>query len=160
MTSGTFQVGETVIGLIAGDQEIRFRVAQANHRYGPFNEPTDLFLTNPYDQESTAVLPSTYSATTEILNIDISKKNADQPQGDFFGRLLTGATLRGQTSGAQASVSNIRLISDNVGTVIGSFLIPDSSVASNPQFETGTKTFRLTSDRTNNSPEGSRKNER
>ena len=158
MTSGTFQVGETVIGLVGGDQEIRFRVAQANHRYGPFNEPTDLFLTNPYDQESTAALPSTYSATTEILNIDISSL-ADQPQGDFFGRLLTGATLRGQTSGAQASVSNIRLISDNVGTVIGSFLIPDSSVASNPQFETGTKTFRLTSDRTNNSPEGSRKNE-
>ena len=158
MTSGTFQVGETVVGRVGGDQEIRFRVAQPNHRYGPFNSPTDLFFFNPYDQESTALLPSTYSATTEILNIDIASL-AEQPQGDFFGRLLAGATLRGQTSGAQASVSRIRLVSDNVGTIIGSFLIPDSSVASNPQFETGTKTFRLTSDRTNNSPEGSRKNE-
>ena len=50
MTSGTFEVGETVVGLteVVGDigsntlpssPFIRFRVAQSNHREGPYDAP-------------------------------------------------------------------------------------------------------------------------
>ena len=52
--------------------------------------------------------------------------------------------LRGQTSGAIATVSNVRLIADRVGTLIGNFLVPDGNVPGNPQFETGRNVFRLT----------------
>ena len=54
-------------------------------------------------------------------------------------------TLRGQTSGAQATVTRTRLISDNVGTLLGSFFIPDATIAENPQFAVGTKSLKFTS---------------
>ena len=65
MTSGTFVVGETVTGVIPSavntrqttrqrvQQSIRFRVASANHLFGPYNNPTDTFDRNPYDRENT-----------------------------------------------------------------------------------------------------------
>ena len=52
MKSGTFQVGETVVGTMPTQglpaegtdiPAIRFRVAQANHRAGPYNAPTEVF---------------------------------------------------------------------------------------------------------------------
>ena len=54
-------------------------------------------------------------------------------------------TLRGQTSGAQATVTRTRLISDNVGTLLGSFFIPDATIVENPQFAVGTKSLKFTS---------------
>ena len=116
MTSGTFQVGETVIGRMPGSglpaegttvPAIKFRVAQANHRAGPYNAPTEVFAKNPYISQVGATgletflgtpgtvqlasanggatnMPSTYSATSTILNID-TKSLSDQAQGDFFG---------------------------------------------------------------------------
>ena len=66
MSTGTFSVGETVIGTDNNGKElIRFKVAQANHKRGPFNDPTEIFNTSPYYQftplykkslEGTAVL--------------------------------------------------------------------------------------------------------
>ena len=53
--------------------------------------------------------------------------------------------LRGQTSGAVATVNNVRLVADRVGTMIGAFLVPDGNVPGNPSFETGRNVFRLTS---------------
>ena len=53
-------------------------------------------------------------------------------------------TLRVQSSGAQATVTKSRLISDNVGTLIGSFFVPDSTIAENPQFTAGNKSLRFT----------------
>ncbi len=78
MTSGTFQVGETVVGemLRTGLAEtlrptatpsIRFRVAQSNHREGPYDSPTKTYPQNPY---SNIDLASTYSSTATILNVD------------------------------------------------------------------------------------------
>ena len=166
MVSGVFEAGETVIGVDSPtssteenevSQEIttsiQFRLATANHRYGPYNNPDDIFVDNPYDSESTTSLPENYSSTTEILNID-TYSLAEQPQGDFFGKVVNGMILRGQSSGAEAKITNIRLVTDSVGTVIGSFFIPNPNVASNPTFETGTKTFRLTNSDSNSQIDG------
>ena len=64
-----------------------------------------------------------------------------QPQGQYFGFLNGNMTLRGQSSGAEATITTTRLISDNVGTLIGSFFIPDSTINENPEFAAGTKHF-------------------
>jgi len=180
MESGTFQVGETVIGTMPGvgvqpegtDQPfIKFRVAQANHRAGPYNAPTDFFNKNPYISQVGATgletflgtpgvvqvasasgdstkMPAVYSATTTILNVDC-KSLADQPQGDWFGYAHSGMTLRGQSSNAQAKISNLRLISDLGANLIGSFYIPNPNTGNHPQFETGIKSLTMIDNNTN-----------
>jgi len=50
-----------------------------------------------------------------------------------------------RSASAEAEVISVRLFSDNVGSVLGSFFIPDPNLPSNPSFEVGTKIFRLTS---------------
>ena len=164
MVSGTFQVGETVRGIIESsvssgsasltiapvkpDPEIAFRVASSNHKYGPYDAPTEVFVANPYN--STQPVPTDYSSTSTILNID-TFSISQQAQGDFFGYVQTGMKLRGQTSGAEAVVSDIRLITDRIGVLIGSFYIPNPNVFGNPRFETGSKLFRITSSVSNSS---------
>ena len=180
MTSGTFQVGETVVGSMPGSgipaegtdvAAIRFRVAQANHRDGPYNAPTAVFAKNPYisqvgatgletflgtpgvvqlasDSGGSTNMPSTYSATSTILNVD-TKSMSDQAQGDFYGYAATGMELRGATSGATATISNKRLISDLGANLIGSFYIPNPNSGNHPKFETGTKTLTMIDNNTN-----------
>lgn len=156
MQSGVFQVGETVIGTIPNAitaenttpgttvNKIIFRVAQANHKYGPFNNPSDVYVRNPYDQQNTSALPQDYSSTSNILNVDIVSL-AEQSLSSFYGSVVDGLKLKGQTSGAEAIITQVRLVTDNVGTVIGSFYIPNPNIPTNPTFECGTKTFSLTS---------------
>ncbi len=150
MDNGTFQVGETVIGTpaildeganTASTPYIQFRTATPNHKYGPYNAPTDTYTVNPYaDNQGIAEV---YTSTAVILNVDtFSLQN--QPQGDYYGFINGSMTLRGQSSGAQATVTKSRLISDNVGTLIGSFFVPDSTIAENPQFTAGNKSLRFT----------------
>ena len=62
--------------------------------------------------------------------------------------------LVGQTSGAQATVSNVRLITDTLGNMKSCFNIPNPNNAANPRFETGTKTLRLTTSPTNSTVAG------
>ena len=57
--------------------------------------------------------------------------------------------LQGQSSGATATISNYRLLSDRVGTLIGSYFVPDGNIPGNPTFETGRSIFRLTNSSTN-----------
>jgi len=174
MQSGTFQVGETVIGKLPGSgipaegtdvAAIRFRVAQANHRAGPYNAPSEVFLKNPYISQVGATgletflgtpgtvqiasasggatdLPATYSATSTILNVD-TKSMSDQAQGDYYGYANTGMELVGATSGATATISNRRLISDLGANLIASFYIPNPNSGNHPKFETGTKTLTM-----------------
>jgi len=173
MVSGTFQVGETVVGKMratglssqngeVASPEIKFRVAQANHKEGPFNAPTSTFVNNPYLSQVSPtntetflgtpgqvqvpgqgnVLPETYSSTSTILNVDTYALSL-QAQGDYYGYVARDMILVGQTSGAQATISNLRLVSDLGSTLIGSFYIPNPNFGSNPKFETGTKTFTL-----------------
>ena len=162
MTSGTFTATETIIGTMPSAQQseelseastaaITFRLAVSNHKYGPYNFPTDVFDSNPYDRET--VLPLTYSETTTVLNIDtFSLQSEDNP--NFAGYIATGMVLVGQSSGAQATVTNVRLITDRVGTLIGSFRVPDTANEANPAFETGRNMFRLSSSPTNSKIEG------
>ena len=91
MVSGTFQVGETITGTMRpvgnvpatdSDPQITFRVAQANHKSGAFDNATEVFTVSPYNNSQT--LPSAYSSTSTILNIDTFSL-CDQPQGAFIG---------------------------------------------------------------------------
>jgi len=153
MTSGTFVVGETVIGEINdssrtlnSEASIRFRVAKQNHKYGPFNEPTDVYDVNPY--ERSLKVPANYSSTSTILNVDTFSLSS-QSQGNYYGFIQTGMKLRGQTSGAEATVTLVRLFTDTIGTLIGSFFVPNPNVNTNPSFAAGTKLFRLSSNSIN-----------
>jgi len=145
MQSGTFSLGETVSGTL-GTVSIRFRLAKLNHKYGPYNNPTQIFVTNPYNISET--IPTSYSSTSSLLNVDTASLELQAASG-FYGYIVNGMQLRGETSGAIARVSNLRLVSDEAGTLIGSFYIPDSTLPSTPSFETGTKTFVLTTSEQN-----------
>ena len=178
MTTGTFQVGETVIGEVqrtttSGANNtfsvIQFRAAQTNHKEGPYNAPTRIYAANPYTSSigptqlevysglpgsmslagGTTVVPASYSSTSTLLNVDTISM-ANQPQGDYYGWVETGMVLRGQTSGAQAKVINHRLIADYASSVQGSFFIPDPNNAMNPKWTSGVQTFSLTDNIDNN----------
>lgn len=152
MLEGTFSVGEEIVGLL-GSRDIskpidlfRARSAAPNHRYGPIANPSDVFVNNPYNQTQT--IPSTYSSSSTILNIDTASLS-DLSEGNYEGNIAIGMILNGQSSGARAVVSNIRLITDITGVVIGSFFVPNPNLSTNISFTTGTKTLRLTSDSSN-----------
>jgi len=140
MESGTFSVGETVTGTV-GTTSIKFRLATSNHKYGPYNQPDQVFVENPYSP--TQNIPSSYSTTSTILNVDTASLELQSASG-FFGNIVTNMQLKGEVSKAVAKITNVRLITDSAGTLIGSLYIPDSRLQSTPSFETGTKTFVLT----------------
>ena len=154
MTSGTFAVGETVVGTMSRAESginptpdeatatFKFRLAESNHRTGPFDDPTTTFTLNPYNNDET--LPDDYSSVSTILNVDTTSL-ASKVNGDFFGYPRRGMILKGLTSGAQASVDDIRLVTDEVGFVVGSIFIPDPSKETNPRFLTGSKVVKLSS---------------
>jgi hypothetical protein len=158
MVSGTFQIGETVIGRmiktglnsvgrdgIGEDPKITFRVAQSNHREGEYNAPTQVFRESPYEGNP---LSATYSATSTILNVDTFSLS-NEAQGQFSGHVAEGMVLIGSTSGAEATVTNVRLVSDLAANLIGSFFIPNPNNVNHPRFETGTKIFTLINDEDN-----------
>ena len=147
MVQGVFQVGETVKGTMSNDVDgtnptITFRVAQSNHKYGAYNSPTIIYDVNPYTDS--VGLGSVYSATSTILNIDTASLQ-QEVLGTFNGYGAQNMRLVGQTSGAEATISDFRLISDEKGTLIGSLFIPNSTLPAVPEFRTGVKTFRITS---------------
>ena len=149
MISGTFQVGETVTGTTrpigsapiqnSNSPEITFRVAVSNHLEGPYNAPTRRYGVSPY---SGTRLPASYSSTSTTLNVDTFSL-ANQPQGSYFGWVEEDMILVGETSGAMATISNVRLVSDIASNLLGSFWIPDPNMTSSPRFETGDKTLRF-----------------
>jgi hypothetical protein len=145
MESGTFTVGETVVGTV-GTTSIKFRLATANHKYGPYNQPEQVFTDNPYSP--TQLIPISYSTTSTILNVDTASLELQSASG-FYGHVIPNMQLRGETSKAVAKIMDVRLVTDVSGTVIGSLFIPDSRLQSTPSFETGTKTFVLTTSSTN-----------
>ena len=96
----------------ANSARITFRVAQANHKEGPSDSPDRVYRQ----------ILTLYNSTTNGRNIFFYKIHnsecryfllfANQPQGDFFGYVEPDMTLVGRTSGAQATITNVRLISD------------------------------------------------
>jgi hypothetical protein len=145
MVSGTFSSGETIVGTL-GSKSIKFRLSQQNHKYGPYNSPTEVYTENPYQPSN--LLSNSYSSTTTILNVDTASLSINS-ESNFYGSVIQGMQIVGQTSNAIATISDIRLISDSSGVFIGSLLIPDSTIPSTPSFETGTKTLVLTTSSTN-----------
>ena len=146
--SGAFTVGETVIGTSNGNNLISFRIANSNHKYGRFNSPSTTYTTNPYIKGES--IASAYSQSSKILNIDTSSLS-EEAQGKYFGYLVKGMRLVGQTSGAVAYVKDLRLISDNYGDLLGAFYLRDPNSTPTPtvKINTGTKTFKLSSSSTN-----------
>ena len=146
MTSGVFQTGETV-----RSSGFTFRLAAPNHLEGPYNAPTKVSEVNVYDNE--APVSNVYSTSSTILNVDTFSL-ATQVQGAFSGHVKNGMKLVGQTSGAQATVTNVRLITDTLGSLRCCFNLPNPNDAATPRFETGTKTIRLTTSATNSTVAG------
>ena len=156
MVSGTFQVGETITGTtrplgvlpITNDEataSIRFRVAQSNHLEGPYNAATRIYGTSPY---GSAIVPSSYSTTSTTVNVDTFSLS-NEPEGTYWGWVEKDMILVGETSGAQATVADVRLVSDIGSNLLGSMFIPNPNINNNPTFETGKKTFTLINNASN-----------
>ena len=125
-----FVPGETVRGLSSG---CRLQVDPANNFY----------TYNPYDDTE---MPSSYSSTTNFINIDTDRLAA-QAVGQYYGNIQVGEVLVGD-SGARAVVRQRRLITDRLGQWKGSFFIPNPNVDTNPRWNTGTRVIRLTTNET------------
>ena len=158
MVNGIFQKGEVVdVFDSTGVNVCTFRLAQSDHKRGNILEPLETFNANPYN--TSVALGSVYSASSTVLNVDVNSL-ADEAQGRFFGYIPTGSgiTVLGRSSGAQAEVTNVRLVADTFGDLSGSFFFRDPLASPPPplRFRTGTSTFRLTTSPTNreNNPGG------
>ena len=114
MTTGVFQKGETVIGLVDGKQVASFRLAAANHKTGNYSNPSQTYDENPYSPNLTL---TTYSSSSTVVNIDTFSL-ADASDGRFYGYAPAGMTLVGKTSSAQAQVIAQNLNTDSVGDLI------------------------------------------
>ena len=176
MVTGTFEVGETVIGTTKDGKElIRFRVAVSNHKLGPYDDPGAVYNTNPYYSSTplrrgsvlidsilptspngstndvssdTLLVPAEYSTTSNLINVD-TLSLSDKSKNTYHGYVEKGLKLVGQTSSAQATITSLSLRTDNLGSVRGSFFIPNPNDITTPKFECGKKVFRLTSSNTN-----------
>jgi hypothetical protein len=156
MISGVFQVGEDVVGSmnVLGLSEsptedlprITFRVAQSNHRLGPYDNPTHTYPENPYTNQS---LQALYSSTSNILNIDTFSL-ANSVQSSYGGWVAPEMVLVGQTSGARAIITSVRFVSDITSFFIGNLYLPNPNISGNLRFETGTKTFTMIDNPINN----------
>lgn len=169
MISGKFEIGETV----ESDphfptHKIRFRLCKPNHLTGPFdgsNPPSitnpvpyidfvldgvlfqnpvggprpDILKLNPYNQQSVS---DDYSESSTFLNVDTRALELPS-EVEFYGLIAPNIKLIGKTSGAVARISNIRLVSDNSGRLLGSLFIPDPNVLGNPQWVNGKNTFTI-----------------
>jgi len=166
MTSGTFQVGERIVGRVPGKNNNNIhpllvsRLAVPNHREGPFNNPSKIIISNPYttvlataiedyyEIEGTAavatqanLLPTEYTSTSDFLNLDLlSMSNINN---DFRGYAASGMVIRGISSGATAVVTEKQFIVDYSSRIYGSFFIPNPNFSANLKFNTGKKQFVL-----------------
>tara|TARA_A200000159_G_scaffold63423_1_gene58700 strand:+ start:37449 stop:44609 length:7161 start_codon:yes stop_codon:yes gene_type:complete len=134
-----FVVGETVIGEIS---KCQIKVAPAN----------DGMKTDPYGTGANALAES-YASQTAFLNIDITAM-AESVNPNFFGNVVVGEVLVGQTSGARAVVRDRRLLTDNIGNLKGTLFIPSPKNDSNPRWATGTRSVRFTTSTTNSRAPG------
>ena len=154
MTAGSFIIFENAKILLNGDQIGYIRIQRPNQKYGDTTRPdigaglgspavtVEEYQVDPYDRSRPA--PSTtYSATSQLLNIDVRGLGTLE---EYFGYVVKGAQIVGETSGAIATVTNVDLISDNWGDVVGAFFFRDPNTTPEPPrvFRSGTMTFRVT----------------
>ena len=153
-SNSSFIIGETVEVYDNTNQPpvMQFRVCKPDHKTGAFNNPSESYQFNPYTYQNNNAdrVPQNYSLTTPIVNID-TLSLSNESQSNYFGYLETGYKLVGTESNAEAYVKNKRLISDNRGDLIGTFFVRDPNTIPPPdrRFNTGEKTFLLTTSSTN-----------
>jgi len=149
MDSGAFRVGENITNLSnkRGSVVSKFdaRLAAINHKDGEYDVPSKVYTINPYTGQAIA---TQYDSVSTLLNIDTYSLTRD-PQGRYYGYIEVGTTLIGEESGATATVTDMKLVTDENGYVAGSFYIPESASSYHPRFETGDKVFSLSSDENN-----------
>ena len=132
MISGTFQVGETARTdtVITDDSATTFdttgvfRIAGSSHKEGSYLSPTRYYGRNIYERDS-SVSPE-YNNNSTTLNIDTFALS-EETETIFNGNLKVGTIIRGETSGAEARVISVDLITDEVGSLTGSFRVPRSN---------------------------------
>jgi hypothetical protein len=140
MVSGVFEAGEVVESdATFTTSKIIFRLCSLNHKTGVYDVPETTYPFNPYTQQE---LGNDYSSSSTILNID-TKALSLPSETDFYGSVEIGMRLIGRTSGAVATVSNVRLITDRSGRLIGSFFIPNPAKFGNIKFINGVNIFTL-----------------
>ncbi len=140
MVSGSFNIGETVTSdPLFTSSRISFRLCTPNHKTGPYNFPQETYKFIPYTQTSPE---STYSGSSTVLNVDTRSLQLPT-EVEFFGSVGVGMRLIGRESGAVAVITDIRLVSDSSGRLIGSLFIPDSTVPGNPKWLNGQNTFKV-----------------
>ena len=151
MKSGTFIIGETVVGYFDDRVVFSARIASPNHKTGTYSAPSKTFQFNPYNRDQ--LVPSSYSASSSVLNIDIESL-ADLSDSRFYGYVASGMKIVGTVSGAVSNISESRLVTDAFGDVYGCAFIRDPYARVAPKFRlrTGIRTFRLTSSQTNDAP--------
>ena len=147
MTKGVFVPGETLKVFAKGQsgRHVHMKTCNINHKHGPRTAPTEVYTSNPYTNQD---METSYSSTSTILNIDVNAQ-ANKTKGNFFGRIQTGQTIKGGTSGALAKVTDVRLISDISADCIGCFYIPEPHKKNHPKYEAGVKTLTLINDADN-----------
>jgi hypothetical protein len=89
-------------------------------------------------------LTESYSSSSTVLNIDTFSLS-EESLTRYGGYIQKNVQLVGQTSNALATVSNVRLVTDNYGDLIGCFFIREPNTVPPPllRFKTGQKTFKL-----------------
>ena len=154
MVTGTFTIFENARIELNGQQIGYIRIQRPNHKFGDSQRPDigsglgalavleENYEVDIYDRSRPAP-SSSYSATSRLLNVDVtSLANLEQ----YFGYAVRSATIIGETSGAIATVTNINLISDNWGDILGAFFFRDPNQTPQPPnvFRSGTITMRVT----------------
>ncbi len=151
MLKGSFNTGDILTAKRRrrrrGNQNnaVEFRLAQANHKYGRFNNPSETYTVQPSDQKT---LTNSYSATSTTVNVDTFDLSSMR-DSDRIGWVRKGQLLVEELTGAEARVETLALMSDEFGELIFSYCIPDPSRNSNPTFRTGLSTIKVTSDPNN-----------
>jgi len=154
MGSGTFQVFENARIFYGGNQIGYIRIQRPNHKFGDTTRPdigaglgspavlVEEYSVDMYDRTRPAPA-TTYSASSKLINFGVRSLATEQ---GFYGYVVPGATVVGETSGATATITRAELISDNWGDIIGSFFFrePNSTPPPPVKVTTGTKTFKVT----------------
>jgi len=134
--TGTFQVGEVAdVKDSSGTVICSFKICQPNHKSGPIDAPTLIFTYNPYNPS--VGISSQYGNQSTLLNIDVLSLSRNDISG-YWGNIQQGNSVTGRTSQAVATVSDVRLITNEEGVLIGSVWIREED-----QFRTGNTNLDL-----------------
>ena len=151
MDRGTFgpnEIVESVGEVNPGSASIQFRTAAINHKLGPFNNPDKTLDRCVLPNVGEITIPTAYSSTSEIINIDTADLSLDNNIGTG-GYVKRGMKIASVLGDGEATIGDVALISDERGDLIFSLHIPDPKVIGNPLFTTGNNTIRVTTSAVN-----------